>query len=348
LIKVLEIGGFSAGYFGRLFAQYGATVVRVDQGNSHCPWVSEKSNDAYLHANKYCVEAANPVQLSGLADEADVVVCEAETADELADLGFDEWATKIKVAITPFGRTGPKRNWQATPATLLAMGGYTHIIGDPERAPLTLPGYYVEFQTATMAFAAAAATFFSKQSDVIDISMLESVLSLTQFTSIRWHCAGQIRERHGNDFYFMVPSNLYRTSDSSWIYISIVPNFWDGFCVFLDRPELLVDPRFETNDLRIINREPLYELAGSIIGTLSVSECVERAERARIPFGVAQTLTEVLEDRHLAERDFWQPIEIEGESVRMPRGAYQMHGRAPTPARPQTLIAYHRFPGSGQ
>ena len=102
-----------------------------------------------------------------------------------------------------------------------------------------------------MAYAAAAATFFADQSDVIDISMLESVLSLTQFTSIRWHCAGEIRERHGNDMYFMVPSILYRTNDGSWIYISIVPNFWDGFCVFLDRPELVVDPRFETNDLRL-------------------------------------------------------------------------------------------------
>lgn len=348
MIKVLEIGGFSAGYFGRLFAQQGATVVRVDQESCPSAWVSAKSTDAFLHANKYCIAAANPDELSALADEADIVVCEAETADDLAALGFDKWAAKIKVAITPFGRTGPKRNWQATPATLLAMGGYTHIIGDPERAPLTLPGHYLEFQTATMAFTAAAATFFDKQSDVIDISMLESVLSLTQFTSVRWHCAGEIRERHGSDFYFMVPSNLYRTSDGGWIYINIVPNFWDGFCIFLDLPELLVDARFETNDLRISNREQLYELAGGVIGTLTISECVARAERARIPFGVAQTLTDVLDDPHLAARDFWQSIEIDGKSVRMPRGAYQLHGRATEPVKPQTLVAGHLFPATGQ
>ena len=344
MIKVLEVGGFSAGYFGRLFAQNGATVVRVNGDYSACGWVSDKSSDAFLHANKYVISAADTAALSSLADEADIIVCEAETADDLNALGFDHWAAKVKVAITPFGRTGPKRNWQATPSTLLAMGGYTHIIGDPERAPLTLPGHYVEFQTATMAYAAATATLFAHQSDVIDISMLESVLSLTQFTSVRWHCAGDIRERHGSDFYFTVPSNQYRTRDGSLIYISIVPNFWDGFCIFLNRPELIVDPRFETNDLRIINRKQLYELASCIINTLPVSECVERAERARIPFGVVQTLAEVLEDPHLAERDFWQPIEIDGQSVLIPRGAYQIHGRAAKPTRPQTLITDHRFP----
>jgi crotonobetainyl-CoA:carnitine CoA-transferase CaiB-like acyl-CoA transferase len=347
-MKILEIGDFSAGYFGQLFAQHGATVVRVDRESRPSAWVSAKSTDAFLHANKYCVVTANPAEISALADEADIVVCEVETADELVALGFDEWATKIKVAITPFGRTGPKRNWQATPATLLAMGGYTHIIGDPERAPLTLPGHYLEFQTATMAFTAAAATYYDKQADVIDISMLESVLSLTQFTSVRWHCADEIRERHGNDFYFVVPSNLYQTRDGAWIYINIVPNFWDGFCIFLDLPELLIDERFETNDLRISNRKQLYEFAAGVIGTLTINECVARAETARIPFGVAQTLTEVLDDVHLASRDFWLNMEIDGKSVRMPRGAYQIHGRVIKPKRPQSLVTTHQFPVTAQ
>jgi crotonobetainyl-CoA:carnitine CoA-transferase CaiB-like acyl-CoA transferase len=343
-MKVLEVGGLSAGYFGRLFAQQEATVVRVDQQHRPPAWASGRSLDAFLHANKTCVAAASPAELSTLADDADIVVCEAETADELVQLGFDEWAAKIKVAITPFGRTGPKRNWQATPATLLAMGGYTHLIGDPDRMPLTLPGHYLEFQTAAMAFSAAAATFFDKRSDVIDISMLESVLSLTQFTSVRWHCAGKIRERHGNDFYFVVPSNLYRTRDGGWIYINIVPTFWDAFTIFLDLPELLIDERFETNDLRVTNRHELYELAASVIGTLSQEECAVRAESARIPFGMVQSFSDVLDDPHLAARDFWQYIDIDGESVRMPRGPYHLQGRETKPVRPQTMATTLQFP----
>ena len=82
---------------------------------------------------------------------------EGESADEIAELGFESWQTSIKVAITPFGLTGPDRNRPATNATLLAMGGYTNLMGDPDRDPLTLPGHYVDFQSGSYAYTAASA-----------------------------------------------------------------------------------------------------------------------------------------------------------------------------------------------
>ncbi|MBT4619351.1 MAG: hypothetical protein HOB98_23240 [Gammaproteobacteria bacterium] len=327
MIKVLEIGAFSAGYFGRLFARQEAEVLRIDLASATPAWASPEAMDGFLHTNKRCLALSNPCDIAQYADAADVVVCEANTADELIQLGFEDWETKIKVAITPFGKTGPKRNWQATPSTLLAMGGYTHLMGDANRTPLTLPGHYLEFQSGAIAYAAAVACLHADQADVIDVSMLETVLSLTQFTSVRWHCAGQIRERHGSDFYFVVPSNLFKTLDGGWIYINIVPAFWDAFTVFIDLPELLIDERFENNDLRIENRMLLYQMTADVIATWTTSECVERAEISRIPLGVVQTFAAILSDPHLASRDFWQELELEGETVRLPRGSYHLHSR---------------------
>ena len=50
--RVLEIGGFAAGYCGRLFAQSGYDVVRIESQPSSPGWVSRTASDFYLHAGK--------------------------------------------------------------------------------------------------------------------------------------------------------------------------------------------------------------------------------------------------------------------------------------------------------
>ena len=45
------------------------------------------------------------------------------------------------------------------------MGGYTYLMGDPERAPLSLPGHYPEYQSAGFGFAAANACRFAGGSE---------------------------------------------------------------------------------------------------------------------------------------------------------------------------------------
>ena len=83
---------------------------------------------------------------------------------------------KRHVVISPFGLTGPKQNWQATPSTLLAMGGYTQIMGDADKAPLTLPGHYLEFQSGTLAYGVVQVSVLEDRRDLIDIGMFETLM----------------------------------------------------------------------------------------------------------------------------------------------------------------------------
>ena len=320
---MLEIGGHAAGYCGRLFAQSGHEVVRVE---STAPaWVSQTAMNLHLHAGKRRVAIDDQSLVAELAAKADVVIAEAEGADALDALGFDDFEASVKVAITPFGRTGPKRNWQATPHVLLAMGGYTNLMGDPGRAPLSLPGHYVEFQSGGFAFAAANACRLARERNSIDIGMLEVVMALSQFTTVMWHCGGVVRSRHGSDFWSVVPTNLFRCQDG-WVYINIVPTFWDPFTVFLDLPELAVDERFLTNEKRMLHRDALHALIAEALATRSKAEIQESAEECRIPLGVVQSFHDVLADPHLAERGIWQTLQTAEGAVRSPRPAWHIHG----------------------
>ena len=160
-------------------------------------------------------------------------------------------------------------------------------------------------------------------------------MSLSQFTTVRWHCAGEIRGRHGSDFWFVVPSEMFRCQDGA-VYINIVPAFWDALTVFIDRPELLVDPRFETNDLRMENREALHAYVAEAVAPMSRAELQRKADECRIPLGLVLSFDEVLADPHLSARDSWETIvSSEGREVRTPRVPFRMGdspGAQPIPA----------------
>jgi len=90
--------------------------------------------------------------------------------------------------------------------------------------------------------------------------------------------------------------------------MSIVPQFWDPFIVFLDRPELAVDARFTNNDLRIENKEALHLIVAEVMSAMTVAEVDQRAETCRVPIGVVRSMEEVLDEPHLEIRDFWEMI----------------------------------------
>ena len=310
--------------------QAGCEVVHVAAAALAPSEHSRAALDLYLHAGKRRIQTDDRKIIGELADRADIVVAEARTAQELTDLGFDDWCAPVKAAITPFGRTGPKRNWSATPSTLVAMGGYTYLMGDSDRAPLTLPGHYAEFQSGGLAYVAANASRLAEEENVIDVGMFESVMALSQFTTVLWTCAGEIRSRHGNDFWYAPPSNMFRCADG-WVYVNVTPGFWDAFATSIDRPELVLDERFNTNARRMANREALHAVVAEALAPLSREEVQARATEHRFPLGELLSLDEVLNDPHLAGRGFWHQVDSAHGRISSPRIGWRIDGTPPLP-----------------
>ncbi len=315
--RVVEIGGLAAGYCGRLLARAGHDVVRIDSALPPA-WASDEAMERFLHTGKRRVSTADPALLAELAGAADVVIAEARSASAIDALGLDDWAAPVKIAITPFGRTGPGRDWPAAPNVLLAMAGQTALMGDPQRAPLSLPGHYAEFQTGQYACTLINACRLSDVADDIDLSMFETLLSLSQFTIAQWHCLGLVRTRHGNDYWWVVPMNMFRVRDG-WAYVNIVPGFWDAFTAFLNRPELTLDPRFESNEARSEHRDVLNGIIQGAMLEMNRAEVERRADECRIPVGVVRTFEEILADPHLEHRGFWETqTGPDGRNIRVP------------------------------
>ena len=110
--------------------------------------------------------------------------------------------------------------------------------------------------------------------------------------------------------------------------MNIVPTFWDPFTVFLERPELAIDERFDTNEKRMRNRDDLHGLIAEILAPMSKAEIEQRAHECRIPLGIVQTFDEVLTDPQLAVREVWQTIETGHVGpIRSPRPPWRIRGQ---------------------
>ena len=94
----------------------------------------------------------------------------------------------------------------------------------------------------------------------------------------------------------------------------------------MNRPELLIDARFKSNDLRSQNRDALHDIIADTISGMTRLEIEQRATDTRVPVGVVQTLSEVLDDPHLKQREFWQSVTDGHSTVQSPRPAWKIHG----------------------
>ncbi len=325
-LRVLEVGGAAAGYCGRLFVHLGAEVVRLAPRAEADPDAEVEALALYLHSGKDVrPDDGGPLAMAAAAHGPfDIVVVEGNPA-LLAARRWHEVAAQVHVAISPFGLDGPCCDWQATGSVLLAMGGYTALTGDPGRAPLTLPGHYAEYQSGQYAYIAALSTWLAVRDGrmpagrSIDVSMWETVLSLSQFTTVMWTFTGRLRARHGNDWENLAPLSLFPCADG-WFIVNIVPSFWEPFTLMLGRPELQLDPRFATNDARMAHKPDLYRIIDECLGRLTMAELLELGQRrARVPTGTALQLAQVLDDPHLRARGAWDVVRsARGQEVRVP------------------------------
>ena len=173
-LRVVEIAGSTAGAFaGKLFADYGAQVVKVEppEGDplraSGEPWGRVGSEFAFFNTSKrsLCLDLASPTgrgELARLLDVADVVI-ESSAPDPLesrtTDLGGDGL---VRAYVSPFGPGGPYSEFRSNVFTDDAIGGHMYLSGEPDREPIPRAGLHTHFQARAHAFIGCMAALLAR------------------------------------------------------------------------------------------------------------------------------------------------------------------------------------------
>ncbi len=304
-LSIIEIGGSIAGaYCARLFATNGARVTRIGD-DSLTP-----AQRLYLHQGKTHLESAPPALLA----EADVII-ESAPYGPLASLDIPEAsATAVRVRISPYGSTGPAANWHSTDATLYAHTGHMHMVGDPDREPLSAPPHHPTYASGGFAFIGAMAALFDLERhgrlNHVEIAHFEVLATLHQMNYMRYQFGGDIFRRMGNRYTGAgTPNGLYQCSDG-WIAISASTQPQAQMLItVIDALDLFDDPRVDSIVDLQINIEILEARLKPWLIQRTMVEAAEFFQSARIPAAPATSPLGLLHDPHLAERDFWRTVD---------------------------------------
>jgi formyl-CoA transferase len=139
--------------------------------------------------------------------------------------------------------------------------------------------------------------------DRIDVSMLESALSLGVWETSGYLADGRIPEPTGSAHRGSAPYQAFRTEDGYITLGATTPRLWATFCALLERPDLARDPRFADNAARVANRVALAEEIER--GTLKAPTAwwKERLDAAGIPCGELRSYDQVLAAAQIAARE---------------------------------------------
>jgi crotonobetainyl-CoA:carnitine CoA-transferase CaiB-like acyl-CoA transferase len=90
-------------------------------------------------------------------------------------------------------------------------------------------------------------------------------------------------------------ANQYRTSDGRWIQLTVVreDKLWPGICEALERPDLLDDPRFASQDIRRSHATELAAILDPIFAAHPWPEWKKRLRHHEITFGLLGVLRDV-------------------------------------------------------
>ena len=175
-LRVLELGEFiSAPYCGKLLADMGAEVIKIEPtgtgeyARQYGPFLEDGPHPErsgtflYLNANKLGVTLnletpTGQIILRALVEQSDVLVHNLAPGDmDRLGLQYDVLSQAnpqlVMASITPFGLTGPYRNYKAYDINLAAAGGICQGLGSADREPLTFGtpqvGYFAGMAAAS-------------------------------------------------------------------------------------------------------------------------------------------------------------------------------------------------------
>src|SRR5689334_7912381 len=286
-LRVIDLATVFAGPgAARHLADFGADVVKVEapagDGVRRMGWFPPEGGDSYtwklLGRNKRAVVAdlksdAGRALFNGLVDRADVLI-ENFRPGTLERLGFapDVLAARnprlVVLRVTGFGQDGPYASRPGFATMAEAMSGFAAINGEPDGGPLLPPIALTDEVTALAgAFAVMVALHHrdaTGEGQVVDVSLLETMLQLMGALSSAHAHLGYLQPRLGSGIPYTVPRGTYRCADGRWVAISTSAESIASRV--MDLLGVGDDPRFATFEGRVAHREELDAIVAAWVG----------------------------------------------------------------------------------
>lgn len=321
-LRVLDLGGAESDGVGRLFADLGADVLKIEPpGGSPArgalPSVDGMSVPFALdNANKRCavLDPADPNDrrlLLELADTADIVI-DGGNPSGAVPFGTScaalarQFSHLVSMSVTDFGTAGPYATWRATDPVLYALSTALSRTGPTAGTPVVPPLGLASATAAVQAAWAALAAYYRRlrdgTGDYIDFSRFEGVL---QALDPPFGSEGQaaVGMKQPGELWRGRPRNqniypIFACKDGHVRICLLSARQWRGMRAWLGEPEQFADPKFDTIAGRYAASRDLNALIADFVAPQTMDTLVAEGQTRGVPIAAVLTPAETLASEH--------------------------------------------------
>jgi crotonobetainyl-CoA:carnitine CoA-transferase CaiB-like acyl-CoA transferase len=331
-IRVLDLTHvYNGPYATLMLALMGAEVIKVEP-----PQTGERVRNIFkirgteesypylmLNSNKKGITLNLKTErgrelLKELAKQSDVVVenFAVGVLDKLG-LGYDVLKelnpSLIYASSSGFGRSGPYRDYPAFDPIIQAMVGIMSVTGFPGNPPVKAGPPVLDIMGGIHLCAGILAALHMRDrtgtGTIVETSLYDAAVGplISHFSS---HLVNGVTGRWGNTApgRILTPYNSYQAKDGYILLLVADEGKWKAFCRAIGREDLLENPRFATNAVRIKHVDEMDAIVGEWVRQHTRKEVMDILGGADITCGIVQEVPEVLQDAHLRERGTLQDI----------------------------------------
>jgi itaconate CoA-transferase len=223
----------------------------------------------------------------------------------------------VHCLIDGYGRGGPYDTRKAYDLLVQGEAGVTAntgLPGQPAKPAVSL----ADLGAGTYALAAILAAL--RERDItgrgrrVAVSLFDVVTEWMMPLLLTERYGGSAPPPAGTHHASIVPYGAFDTADGRTINIAVQnERQWELLCrEVLQAPELLEDPRFQSNEHRLEHRPEVIATIGTALGELPFDELAGRLDQAGIPWGRMNDLADVVDHPQLAARERWRPVDLQG------------------------------------
>ena len=221
----------------------------------------------------------------------------------------------ILLRVTGFGQDGPYASRPAFGTLVEAMSGFAYMTGQPDGPP-TLPAFGLADSIAGMAGASAVAMALYHRDakggsgQVIDLSLLEPIMTAVGPAPTVFDKVGLVQERQGNRSSNNAPRNLYETCDGHWVAVSTSADvIAERVLRLVGHPEVIDEPWFATGSQRAQHADLLDGYVGGWIAARTRDEVMKAFAEAGAAVAPVYSAADIVADPHVRAREMLTEVD---------------------------------------
>ena len=353
-IRVLDMGRvISAPMCSMILADMGAEVIKVEQpgaGDDCRAFTPVKNGESayFAHFNR----GKKGITLN-LKTGKDVFLRMIPQVDILVEnfrpgvmkklgLGYEELRALnpglIYASISGFGQNGPDSQRAGYDTIAQARSGLMSITGFPGNPPVRCGASIADVMAGLHATIGILAALRHRQctgkGQYIDVALTDAAVFAAASVFEVYLGSGKVVKRMGNGYEATAPGGGYRTKDGYVVFSCGNQKRYEKLCELMGRPDLVTDPDYRTESLRVKNRPALDAIIEEWSTTYTEKELLSILIGAGFACTHIATIDQVVKDPQVAEfRDMFPTIQQAGfGSLKV---INQVAKLSETPARPQ-------------